>query len=63
MGASALRIAGITPAIESLGHVVREIGTVTAGGFILFGLWTRPVAFLLAGGRPSQGVSCLQAPI
>ncbi len=49
MGPSALSIAGITPAIESLGHVVREIGTVTAGGFILFGLWTRPVAFLLAG--------------
>ncbi|MEE2899721.1 MAG: arginase [Gemmatimonadota bacterium] len=33
IGPSALRIAGITPAIESLGHMVREIGTVTAGGF------------------------------
>jgi arginase len=33
MGPSALRIAGITKTIESLGHTVREIGTVTAGGF------------------------------
>jgi arginase len=33
MGPSALRIAGITAAIESLGRVVKEIGTVTAGGF------------------------------
>ena len=33
MGPSALRIAGITKTIESLGHTVREIGTVTEGGF------------------------------
>jgi len=33
MGPSALRIAGITNAVEALGHTVREIGTVTAGGF------------------------------
>ena len=33
MGPSALRIAGITETIESLGHTVSEIGTVTAGGF------------------------------
>ena len=33
MGPSALRIAGITEAIESLGYTVSEIGTVTAGGF------------------------------
>ena len=33
MGPSALRIAGITETIESLGHAVSEIGTVTAGGY------------------------------
>ncbi len=33
MGPSALRIAGITETIESLGYTVSEIGTVTAGGF------------------------------
>jgi arginase len=33
MGPSALRIAGITAQIEGLGYSVREIGTVTAGGF------------------------------
>lgn len=33
MGPSALRIAGITGAIESLGYSVREVGSVTAGGF------------------------------
>ena len=33
MGPSRLRIAGITKTIESLGHTVCEIGTVTAGGF------------------------------
>jgi arginase len=33
MGPSALRIAGIHRVIESLGLVVREAGTVTAGGF------------------------------
>jgi arginase len=33
MGPSALRIAGITRRVEALGHEVREIGTVTAGGF------------------------------
>lgn len=33
MGPSALRIAGIHAAIEAQGFTVREIGTVTAGGF------------------------------
>ena len=33
MGPSALRIAGITEAVESLGYTVREIGSVTAGAF------------------------------
>jgi len=33
MGPSALRIAGITETIESLGYTVSEVGTVTAGGF------------------------------
>lgn len=33
MGPSALRIAGITEAVEALGYEVREEGTVTAGGF------------------------------
>jgi len=33
MGPSALRIAGITEAIERLGYSVQEIGAVTAGGF------------------------------
>jgi arginase family enzyme len=33
MGPSALRIAGITQAVEGLGYAVREVGTVTAGGF------------------------------
>ncbi len=33
MGPSALRIAGITGAVESLGYTVRETGTVTATGF------------------------------
>lgn len=33
MGPSALRIAGITRRVEALGYEVREIGTVTAGGF------------------------------
>ncbi|HSG09656.1 MAG TPA: arginase [Longimicrobiales bacterium] len=33
MGPSALRIAGIHAAIEAQGFAVREIGTVTAGGF------------------------------
>lgn len=33
MGPSALRIAGLTQALESLGCRVREVGTVTAGGF------------------------------
>lgn len=33
MGPSALRIAGITAAVESLGYTVREVGTITAGGF------------------------------
>ena len=33
MGPSALRIAGIHAAIEELGFKVREVGTVTAGGF------------------------------
>ena len=33
MGPSALRIAGITDTIESVGHNVLEVGTVTAGGF------------------------------
>ena len=33
MGPSALRIAGITEAVEGLGHSLREAGTVTAGGF------------------------------
>ncbi|HSG48740.1 MAG TPA: arginase, partial [Longimicrobiales bacterium] len=33
MGPSALRIAGITQAVESLGYAVKEVGTVTAGGF------------------------------
>ena len=33
MGPSALRIAGLTETIESIGHRVHEIGTVTAGGF------------------------------
>ena len=32
MGPSALRIAGITREIESIGHRVTEIGTITAGG-------------------------------
>ena len=33
MGPSALRIAGLTEAVESLGYSVREVGTVTAGSF------------------------------
>jgi arginase len=33
MGPSALRIAGITEAVEGLGYTVKEVGTVTAGGF------------------------------
>jgi arginase len=33
MGPSALRIAGITQAVEELGYAVKEAGTVTAGGF------------------------------
>lgn len=33
MGPSALRIAGITRAVEDLGYTVTEAGTVTAGGF------------------------------
>lgn len=33
MGPSALRIAGLTQAVEALGCQVREVGTVTAGGF------------------------------
>ena len=33
MGPSALRIAGITAEVESIGHRVLESGTVTAGGF------------------------------
>lgn len=33
MGPSALRIAGVTEAVEGLGCRVREAGTVTAGGF------------------------------
>lgn len=33
MGPSALRIAGITGAVEALGYAVEEAGTVTAGGF------------------------------
>lgn len=33
MGPSALRIAGMTSAVEELGYTVRESGTVTAGGF------------------------------
>lgn len=33
MGPSALRIAGLTQALEALGCQVREVGTVTAGGF------------------------------
>ena len=33
MGPSALRIAGLTEKVESLGYSVREAGTVTAGGF------------------------------
>jgi arginase len=33
MGPSALRIAGITEAVERLGYSVTEAGTVTAGGF------------------------------
>jgi arginase len=33
MGPSALRIAGITQELESIGHRVLEIGTVNAGGF------------------------------
>ena len=33
MGPSALRIAGVTEAVEELGYSVHEIGTVTAGGF------------------------------
>jgi arginase len=33
MGPSALRIAGITDAVERLGYSVREVGTVTAGSF------------------------------
>lgn len=33
MGPSALRIAGVTGAVEELGYSVRESGTVTAGGF------------------------------
>jgi arginase len=33
MGPSALRIAGLVDAIDALGHEVREVGTVTAGGF------------------------------
>jgi arginase len=33
MGPSALRIAGITEAVEGLGYAVKEVGTVTAGGF------------------------------
>ncbi|TVP60427.1 MAG: arginase [Gemmatimonadales bacterium] len=32
MGPSALRIAGLTEAIEALGYPVREVGTVTASG-------------------------------
>ncbi|HSM59225.1 MAG TPA: arginase [Longimicrobiales bacterium] len=32
MGPSALRIAGITAAVEGLGYAVKELGTVTAGG-------------------------------
>ncbi len=32
MGPSALRIAGITSAVEGLGYSVKEVGTVTAGG-------------------------------
>jgi len=33
MGPSALRIAGLTEKVEALGYRVREVGTVTAGGF------------------------------
>ncbi|MFQ5537159.1 MAG: arginase [Gemmatimonadota bacterium] len=33
MGPSALRIAGITGAVEGLGYQVSEVGTITAGGF------------------------------
>jgi arginase len=33
LGPSAMRIAGITPTVERLGYLVREVGTVTAGGF------------------------------
>lgn len=33
MGPSALRIAGVTSAVADLGYTVREVGTVTAGGF------------------------------
>lgn len=33
MGPSALRIAGITQAVEGLGYAVKEFGAVTAGGF------------------------------
>jgi arginase len=32
MGPSALRIAGIVPGLEALGHTVRELGTVNAAG-------------------------------
>jgi arginase len=33
MGPSALRIAGITEEVESLGYAVHELGTINAGGF------------------------------
>jgi arginase len=33
MGPSALRIAGISSRVEALGYQIREVGTVTAGGF------------------------------
>ncbi len=46
MGPSALRIAGITAEIEAVGHRLRELGTVTAGGFETTETGERTLRFL-----------------
>ncbi len=46
MGPSALRIAGITGELESIGHRVTEIGTITAGGLETTHAGERALRFL-----------------
>ncbi|MXW17511.1 MAG: arginase [Gemmatimonadetes bacterium] len=46
MGPSALRIAGITRELESIGHRVKEFGTITAGGLETTEAGESPLRFL-----------------